>query len=80
MMVAALIVMLGQIPHGPLYISTELPALRLWLLKNINTPVNRAIFFGATIASLAAAVRLWLSLERSPLGDQSDIPTGAKRD
>lgn len=71
MMIAALIVMLGQIPHGPIYISEDLPQIRLWLLKNVNTPVNRAIFFGAAIAGLAAAVRLWLSLERSPLSDDS---------
>lgn len=67
MMLAALVVMLGQIPHGPLYISTELPAIRLWLLKYISTPVFRAIFFGASIAGLAMAVRMWLSLEASPL-------------
>ena len=72
MMLAALIVMLGQIPHGPLYISTELPAIRIWLLKNINTPVNRAIFFGSAIAGLAMSVRLWLSLERSPLSQDTD--------
>lgn len=80
MMIAALIVMLGQIPHGPLYISTELPSLRIWLLKNINTPVNRAIFFGFTIAGLAQAVRLWLSLETTPLAqDRSEESAGSAK-
>jgi hypothetical protein len=67
MMLAALIVMLGQIPHGPLYVYEDLPQLRIWLLKNISTPAFRAIYFGASIAGLAMAVRMWLSLERSPL-------------
>ncbi|MBL7661583.1 hypothetical protein JNK13_02410, partial [bacterium] len=69
MMVAALIVMLGQIPFGPMYISSDLPQLRLWLLKNISTPAFRAISFGASIAGLALAVRMWLSLERAPFQD-----------
>jgi hypothetical protein len=67
LMAAAVIVMLGQIPQGPMYISESLPAIRLWLLKNISTPAFRAIFFGSQIAALAMALRIWFSLERSPL-------------
>jgi hypothetical protein len=67
MMATAVIVILGQIPFGPLYISDKLPACRLWLLQFINTPGNRAIYFGATIAAFAMAVRMWFSLERNPL-------------
>ena len=67
MMIPAVLVILGQIPHGPMYISEHLPAVRLWLLQNISTPAFRAIFFGASIAGLAMAVRMWLSLERGPL-------------
>ncbi|MCB0345253.1 MAG: hypothetical protein KDD66_09040 [Bdellovibrionales bacterium] len=67
MMIAALIVMLGQIPFGPLYIYEDMPQLRVWLLKNVNAPAFRAIYFGAAIAGLAMAVRMWLSLEKSPL-------------
>lgn len=70
MMLAAVIVTLGQIPHGPLYISEDLPFLRLWLLKNLSTPAFRAIYFGAALAGLAMAVRMWLSLERSPLATE----------
>ncbi len=72
MMLAALLVMLGQIPFGPLYISEDLPAIRLWLLKYISTPAFRAIFFGAAIAGLSMAVRTWLSLERSPLSSEKE--------
>lgn len=75
MMITAIIVMLGQIPFGPLYISEDLPALRLWLLQYISTPAFRAIAFGALIASMAMAVRMWLSLERSPLSANDDLET-----
>ena len=67
MMFAALFVMLGQMPHGPTYVSESLPDIRRWLLLNLSTPAFRAIFFGATIAGLAMATRMWLSLEDSPL-------------
>jgi hypothetical protein len=78
MMLAAVVVMLGQIPHGPLYISESLPGMRLWLLENLSTPAFRAIYFGAAVAGLALAVRMWLSLERSPLSD--DIGTDSVED
>lgn len=67
MMATAILVMLGQIPFGPQYISEDLPYLRLWLLENISTPAFRAIFFGSAIAGLSMAIRMWLSLERGPL-------------
>lgn len=67
MMSTAVVVILGQISYGPLYISEKLPAIRLWLLENVNTPGNRAIYFGAAVGGLAMAVRMWLSLERNPL-------------
>ena len=70
MMLAALLVMLGQIPHGPLYVWRGLPQLRLWLLENLSTPGLRAIYFGSAIAGLAMAVRMWLSLEKSPLASE----------
>ena len=76
MMLAAIVVMLGQIPHGPLYISPALPAVRRWLLMNVSTPTFRAIYFGAAVAGLAMAVRMWLSLEKGPL--QSDDDEEAK--
>lgn len=63
MMAAALMVMLGQIPLG-FFISEKIPVLRNWILTRISTPAFRGINFGALIAGLAMAVRMWLSLER----------------
>jgi len=72
MMIFAILVMLGQIPQGPLYIWEGLPALRLWLMSNVSTPAVRAIEFGSIIAGLAMAMRMWLSLEKSPLAVDSE--------
>jgi len=75
LMLAALIVMLGQIPIGQ-YLTHTLPEkgsfvslFRLdnisnWLLLTVNAPATRAIGFGLGIGGLAIAMRLWLSLER----------------
>jgi hypothetical protein len=75
LMLAALVVMLGQIPIGQ-YLTHWLPEkgsflslLRLdnisnWLLITVNAPATRAIGFGLGIGGLAIAMRLWLSLER----------------
>ena len=71
-MIPALLIMLGQIPHGPAYIYSGLPDIRTWLLKNLSSPAFRAIFFGSTIAGLAMAVRMWLSLEKTPLAEDSE--------
>ncbi len=69
MMLAALLVMLGQIPLG-VFISHNVPLLnvlelRAWLMKKVNVPVFRGILFGSLIASLGMAARMWLSLERT---------------
>lgn len=70
LMLTAIIVMLGQIPQGSMYISESLPEMRLWILKNVSTPAFRAIFFGSAIAGLAMAIRIWLSLERGPFDEE----------
>ena len=64
MMLAALVVMLGQIPLG-FFIWDQLPVIRNWMLSRISTPAFRGIIFGAMIAALAMAVRMWLSLDRT---------------
>jgi hypothetical protein len=64
MMLAALLVMFGQIPLG-FYMSDQLPVWRNWMLSRISTPAFRGILFGALIAMLAMGVRMWLSLDRS---------------
>lgn len=62
MMLAALIVMLGQIPFG-IWIWDEFPAIRLWLLETPSTAARRAVEIGAAIAGLIMAFRMWLSIE-----------------
>lgn len=63
MMTAALIVMLGQIPLG-YFIWEQIPVIRGWVMTRVNVPVFRGIYFGAGVAGLAMAVRMWLPLDR----------------
>ncbi len=62
MMAAAVVVMLGQIPFG-VWIWSGLPDLRLWLLEIPNSAAFRAITFGAGVAGLVMAFRMWFSIE-----------------
>lgn len=66
MMIAALIVILGQIPQGVIYISSDLPAARLWIMEYISTPAFRAIYFCSALAGLSLAVRMWFSMDKNP--------------
>ena len=63
MMLAALVVMIGQIPLG-FYLWHQFPTIRNWLMTQVSTPGIRAIIFGILVAFLVTAVRMWLSLER----------------
>ncbi|HIE52407.1 MAG TPA: hypothetical protein EYP85_11660 [Armatimonadetes bacterium] len=77
MMVAAFIVMLGQVPVGVIltnWIPAEgtlgflgffrLERLANWLLSGINAAAFRGILFGTMFGYLAISLRTWLSLER----------------
>ena len=64
LLLAALLVMLGQIPFGA-YLWPRFPQARLWVLQVFSTPAFRAIALGAAVAGLAMAMRMWLSLETS---------------
>lgn len=64
MMVAALVVMLGQISFGRM-LYEHMPAIRQWLLEVPNSAVFRAIRFGAAVAGLMLAIRMWFSIESS---------------
>jgi hypothetical protein len=74
MMVAAFIVMLGQVPIGSWLTSTlptsgplaffHLEALGEWVMRWLNTPAQRAITLGIAVGALAMSLRIWLSLER----------------
>lgn len=75
LMGAAIIVMLANVPIGT-WLTSWLPSegwlkwLRLenaalWLTTQINAPAMRGILFGAAVGGLGAALRIWLSLEKS---------------
>ena len=66
MMLAALVVILGQIPQGVMYISNDLPAARLWIMEYISTPAFRSIYFCSSLAGLSLAVRMWFSIDKNP--------------
>ena len=69
MMFAAVIVMLGQIPFG-IWLWDALPEFRLWLLQYPNSAAFRAVKFGASVAMLVMAFRMWLSLESDYSGTE----------
>lgn len=80
MLVAAFIVMLGQVPIGA-YLTSWLPhdgiassfrleVLSYWILTKPNMAAQRGISFGVEIGALAMALRTWLSLERGSFFDQ----------
>lgn len=80
MMIAAFLVMLGQVPIGIWLTSSIDPAgvfrnLRLenisyWILTQPNAAAQRAINFGLAIGGLAMGLRIWLSLERGSYFEQ----------
>ncbi|MCX7804978.1 MAG: hypothetical protein N3A38_07275, partial [Planctomycetota bacterium] len=76
MMLAAMIVMLGQIPFGS-YIWGEFPSVRLWVMQVFSTPAFRGIALGAAVASLAMAMRMWLSLETGAFYREEDEAAGS---
>lgn len=74
MLIAAFIVMIGQVPVGA-YLTNGIPttglanSLRLenlsyWILAMPNMAAQRGIWFGIEVGALAMALRQWLSLER----------------
>jgi hypothetical protein len=70
MMASATIVMLGLTPagdflNGLLPSSLQVGAAAQWVLSVPNTAVQKAVLFGACGGAFAAAMRNWLSLERS---------------
>jgi hypothetical protein len=80
MLVAAFIVMLGQVPVGA-WMTSWLPAhgflssfrlenVSYWILNQPNSAAQRGMRFGIEIGALAMALRTWLSLERGSFFDQ----------
>lgn len=62
MMLAAVVVMLGQISFGRMLYG-GMADLRQWLLEVPNSAAFRAIRLGAGVAGLMLAIRMWLSIE-----------------
>lgn len=75
LMFSALLVMLGQIPHGVMvfdYVFSHGPFrnisitdIRMWILLKLNVGAFRAISLGFGVAGLAMATRMWLSMGTS---------------
>jgi len=80
LVVAAFLVMLGQVPAG-MWLTRGLPAhnwlvnlrvenIALWLLNVVSMAGLRAVNFGVGIGALAMSLRLWLNLERGAFFEQ----------
>ena len=80
MLVAAFIVMLGQVAVGA-FITNWLPTtgpwsffrfenLGYWILTVPNMAAQRGIAFGIEVGAFAMALRIWLSLERGSFFEQ----------
>ncbi len=67
LMLAAVVVMLGQISFGKV-VYHDMPAIRQWLLEVPNSAAFRAIRLGAGVAGLMLAIRMWLSIESKGVG------------
>jgi hypothetical protein len=80
MMVAAVLVMLGQIPVGTwltqgIHSESKLAFLRLenintWIQLIPGTGASRGVLLGVAVGSLAITLRLWLSLEKGAFFEQ----------
>lgn len=67
LLVAALIVMFGQVPLSVL-ISEKIPALSGWLMDVPNMAVKRAIGFGICLGAVGTSLRVMFGIERSYMG------------
>lgn len=67
LLVAAVIIMLGQTPLGGL-IWSGIPDIMTWILMIPNTAAKRAILFGIALGSIAFSLRIIFGIERSYLG------------
>ncbi|MGI6163012.1 MAG: hypothetical protein ACOYEQ_03660 [Bacillota bacterium] len=69
LLVAGVIVMLGQAPIGAA-ISTTIPKISGWILDIPNTAGMRGIILGASIGAVSQAIRIMLGIERRHLGTE----------
>ncbi|HOD17303.1 MAG TPA: hypothetical protein PLF50_02685 [Candidatus Cloacimonadota bacterium] len=67
LLIAAIIVMLAQVPLG-LKISSHLPDISQWILDVPNNAAKRGILLGIGLGSVATSLKILLGIERSYLG------------
>jgi hypothetical protein len=67
LLVAAIVVMLAQVPLG-VKISRHLPAISQWILDVPNLASKRGIMLGLGLGSVATSLKILLGIERSYLG------------
>ncbi|NIN63819.1 MAG: hypothetical protein GTO63_03715 [Anaerolineae bacterium] len=71
-MLAAIVVLLGQIPVGR-YLSDVVPAAKDWLLAVPSTAGARGIIIGVALGTIATGVRVLMGLDR-PYGGEGGSP------
>ena len=69
LLVAALVVMIGQIPIGDM-ISPGITDLSNWLMEVPNAAVKRGIFVGVCLGVVATSLRIIFGIERAYLGGE----------
>ena len=67
LLIAAVIVMLGQVPLGTL-IWSKFPNLAAWVMSYPNMSAQRGILLGAALGGISMSLRILFGLERSYLG------------
>lgn len=67
LLIAAVVVMLGQVPIGEL-LGKWLPATGLWILRYPNLAAKRAIMLGVGFGMLATNLKIIFGVERNWLG------------
>jgi hypothetical protein len=67
LLVAAAVVMLGNVPLGRV-ISPHIPAFSAWILGGISLAAQRGLIIGVALGAVATALRVLAGIERSYIG------------
>lgn len=68
LLIAGVIVMMGQIPFGGMWSGGTIPVLKDWILDVPNMGAQRAIYLGLALSMIATSLRVILGIERTYLG------------